>query len=342
VVCIWHGVPVGAACLDGYPRGRARRLPGAGRIRTGMVTVARLFAFAVALPEILGFSYGVAGSTPLGFKGMLSAGRLSAESFTEPNQQILKLQLAIGAVVGLSGWLAFSFAASRSAWPGWLVSRSWLAIRGQVPWRLTTFLADAHMRGIVRQQGAAYQFRHLQLQHRLASRAATTGRAPTVTSPEPAIRRSWMAWTGMAIIAVAVTTLGGAVLSIWQSQPTTLSTAEHVAQTSAPTVIFTCTGAPAVRPSSYLMACGTGQEYLKSLRWSEWTSSGAFGAAEAAEDNCIPDCAAGTFVDSPVLVSLSEPRVNKNGVRYFSVMIISGPSIFSYSLRLGRFGANLY
>jgi hypothetical protein len=32
------------------------------------------------------------------------------------------------------------------------------------------FLADAHQRGILRQAGAVYQFRHIELQHRLATR----------------------------------------------------------------------------------------------------------------------------------------------------------------------------
>jgi hypothetical protein len=32
------------------------------------------------------------------------------------------------------------------------------------------FLADAHRRGVLRQAGAVYQFRHIELQHRLATR----------------------------------------------------------------------------------------------------------------------------------------------------------------------------
>jgi hypothetical protein len=34
------------------------------------------------------------------------------------------------------------------------------------------FLADAHQRGVLRQAGAVYQFRHIELQHRLANRDA--------------------------------------------------------------------------------------------------------------------------------------------------------------------------
>jgi hypothetical protein len=32
------------------------------------------------------------------------------------------------------------------------------------------FLADAHQRGILRQAGPIYQFRHIELQHRLAAK----------------------------------------------------------------------------------------------------------------------------------------------------------------------------
>jgi hypothetical protein len=34
------------------------------------------------------------------------------------------------------------------------------------------FLADAHKRGVLRQAGAVYQFRHIELQYRLANRDA--------------------------------------------------------------------------------------------------------------------------------------------------------------------------
>jgi predicted negative regulator of RcsB-dependent stress response len=43
-----------------------------------------------------------------------------------------------------------------------------LALRGQLPWRLGSSLADAHQRGILRRAGAIYQFRHVILQEHLA------------------------------------------------------------------------------------------------------------------------------------------------------------------------------
>jgi hypothetical protein len=70
------------------------------------------------------------------------------------------LVMAIGLL-----WSAF-----QSAWPAYLLSRSWLAMHHRLPWSLMDFLADAHQRGILRQVGSLYQFRHIDLQRRLADR----------------------------------------------------------------------------------------------------------------------------------------------------------------------------
>jgi hypothetical protein len=57
-------------------------------------------------------------------------------------------------------------------WPWYEIARTWLALRRRLPWRLMNFLEDAHRRGVLRQAGAVYQFRHIELQHRLANRDA--------------------------------------------------------------------------------------------------------------------------------------------------------------------------
>ncbi|MFD8079211.1 NACHT domain-containing protein [Streptomyces sp. NPDC059718] len=58
---------------------------------------------------------------------------------------------------------------SLSAW-GWLLTtRLWLCLTGRLPWRLMAFLDDAHRRGVLRQAGAVYQFRHARLQEQLAA-----------------------------------------------------------------------------------------------------------------------------------------------------------------------------
>jgi hypothetical protein len=70
----------------------------------------------------------------------------------------------MGVVVGLL------FGAVKTTWPKFVITRYWLAIRGYLPWQLMRFLADAHRRGVLRQAGAVYQFRHAELQRSLAAR----------------------------------------------------------------------------------------------------------------------------------------------------------------------------
>ncbi|WP_159395393.1 CHAT domain-containing protein [Streptomyces albireticuli] len=59
-------------------------------------------------------------------------------------------------------------ASASSLWPSSLLSRGVLAARGRLPWRLRSFLADAHRLGVLRRAGATYQFRHARLQEHLA------------------------------------------------------------------------------------------------------------------------------------------------------------------------------
>ncbi|MEV0172055.1 NACHT domain-containing protein [Streptomyces sp. NPDC050803] len=56
-----------------------------------------------------------------------------------------------------------------TAWGRLLTARLWLCTAGRLPWRLMAFLAEAHRRGVLRQAGAVYQFRHARLQERLAA-----------------------------------------------------------------------------------------------------------------------------------------------------------------------------
>jgi hypothetical protein len=73
----------------------------------------------------------------------------------------------IGAIGGLSGGLSYAFAFT--AWGQWVVlSRVWLPLTGRLPWAMTAFLDDAYRRGVLRQAGAVYQFRHARLQDHLS------------------------------------------------------------------------------------------------------------------------------------------------------------------------------
>ena len=79
----------------------------------------------------------------------------------------LGVRLPVGLAAGLTvGLIAASIQAS---WLPFAVSRLWFAGTRRLPLRLMSFLRDAHRRGILRQVGGLYQFRHAELQSRLAA-----------------------------------------------------------------------------------------------------------------------------------------------------------------------------
>lgn len=75
--------------------------------------------------------------------------------------------LAIGLAAGLARGFYVGF--RETAWPQFAVTTACLAMRNRVPWSLMAFLQDAHEhRGVLRQVGTVYQFRHIGLQRYLA------------------------------------------------------------------------------------------------------------------------------------------------------------------------------
>jgi hypothetical protein len=76
--------------------------------------------------------------------------------------------IAFGLVGGLVGGLVFGLLFVGAAWGWFAIARAWLAVAGRLPWQLMTFLDDAHHRGVLRQAGAVYQFRHARLHDHLA------------------------------------------------------------------------------------------------------------------------------------------------------------------------------
>jgi NACHT domain len=85
--------------------------------------------------------------------------------------------IAIGVAYGLAYGitLAVAYRSSGLTTPAFLpfmIARTWLAVQRKLPWKLMDFLEDAHKLGVLRQQGAVYQFRHLRLQAYLEANAA--------------------------------------------------------------------------------------------------------------------------------------------------------------------------
>jgi hypothetical protein len=98
-----------------------------------------------------------------GIAGGLAAGRMLTLDLTTD------LGSSLGLAAGLGLALGASFGIAPTAWGHWLFPvRLWLPLRGRLPWSVHAFLIDAHRRGVLRQVGAVYQFRHHRLQQHLA------------------------------------------------------------------------------------------------------------------------------------------------------------------------------
>ncbi|MEU9347019.1 NACHT domain-containing protein [Streptomyces sp. NPDC048278] len=87
-----------------------------------------------------------------------------------------------GALVGAASGAA---ALLGSAWGSYQASRLWFWLTGRLPRRLAHFLEDAHRRGVLRQPGAVYQFRHERLLRLLGARA--------VKEPYRSVQGEWSA-----------------------------------------------------------------------------------------------------------------------------------------------------
>lgn len=74
---------------------------------------------------------------------------------------------AVGLVPAVLTGLAIGI--RQAAWGHYTMARCYLALRPRLPYDLMAFLADARDRGVLRQVGAVHQFRHIELQHRLAA-----------------------------------------------------------------------------------------------------------------------------------------------------------------------------
>jgi hypothetical protein len=90
-----------------------------------------------------------------------------------PRASTLSAGLLAGAMFGIAAGLTFFLS---RAWGSFVLARIWFAVRGRTPLRLMRFLADAHRRAVLRQAGAAYQFRHVRLQDNLVNRSDVRAR----------------------------------------------------------------------------------------------------------------------------------------------------------------------
>ena len=111
-----------------------------------------------------------AGAFGFGGDGLASVIEVHAKlTFAHMVSDGLAIGIASGLIVG------FAFGAYHSASPGFLITRVWFSLQGELPWAFMGFLEDAHViRHVLRQNGASYEFTHVELQRYLA-RSADAG-----------------------------------------------------------------------------------------------------------------------------------------------------------------------
>ena len=151
-----------ATGLAGVPRDVAgATTPRAVLARDRLVALVLMLAAGLMFGLLFGFGLVAGFGAGLGLGAKLVAGLVAG--------------LVTGLVFGPPA--GFTLSIGLTAWPSYTLTRGWLALHHQLPWSLMDFLADAHRRGVLRQTGAVYQFRHLELQRRLAARDETRLRA---------------------------------------------------------------------------------------------------------------------------------------------------------------------
>jgi hypothetical protein len=139
--------------------------------------------------------------------------------------------------------------------------------------------------------------------------------------------------------AVLITILLAMVASGCASAPTRATDtalAQHGATpvASLKTVVVNCSYKQQTRPSSFILTCADAGDVLAHLRWVSWEPDAAFATGVEQINDCTPYCAAGKFINYPVLVNLwrPEPLPGHPGVLYFSrvtrVYIANRPPLY--------------
>jgi hypothetical protein len=147
-------------------------------------------------------SFGLAGAAAGAVVGWLAVGRIGAVTYSfaaavvagllSPPTNSVVFGLAVGLMFGLA---VGSLIVLSKTWGAFVFSRTWLALRGHQPWQLMRFLEDARRRGVLRQSGGVYQFRHARLQdyliepskvHHVRTNAGRSGQS--LLEPPPSIR----------------------------------------------------------------------------------------------------------------------------------------------------------
>jgi len=89
---------------------------------------------------------------------------------------------------------------------------------------------------------------------------------------------------------------------------------------SEQTVVINCLFKEQTRPSNFILTCADAGDVLAHLHWVSWGPTAAFATGIEQINDCTPNCAAGKFINYPVLVDLwrPEPLRGHPGTLYYS------------------------
>jgi predicted Ser/Thr protein kinase len=149
----------------------------------------------LALGTGLGVAIGLVAAVGSGLEAVSEREKAArpAALLTKNRINVLTQLLAVAVVIGIgygavlgpapglaAGLIVALGLGTMTAWGRWVVlARIWLPLRGRAPWAMAAFLEDAYERGVLRQAGAVYQFRHARVQIQLAQRFAAAARTDT-------------------------------------------------------------------------------------------------------------------------------------------------------------------
>jgi hypothetical protein len=120
-------------------------------------------------------------------------------------------------------------------------------------------------------------------------------------------------------ILLAVVATGCASASA-PARATDAALVQRSATYSEQTVVVNCLFKQQTSPSSFILTCADAGDVLAHLHWVSWGPTAAFATGIEQINDCTPDCAAGKFINYPVLVDLwrPEPLRGHPGTLYFS------------------------
>jgi hypothetical protein len=103
------------------------------------------------------------------------------------------------------------------------------------------------------------------------------------------------------------------------------ASASGISLTTGPT-LPDC-GAQELAPWGMALACGDGNYGLSALKWNDWGAASATATGSASANDCVPNCAAGTFHSYPVTATASAVSTCRSGRKQYTRLVLRYPGL---------------